>query len=97
MNIIGAARPLLCAAQNWIRGAISMTDAKWVVVNTVSGSLQADILRTLLESRDIKVFLNQEGAGRAYGINVGPLGEVQILVPESQSQEAKQILDDYYS
>ena len=67
-----------------------MTEGKWEVVTTVSGSLQADIIRTLLESRDIEVFLNQEGAGRVYGINVGPLGEVQILVPESQSQEAQQ-------
>lgn len=74
-----------------------MTEGKWEVVTTVSGSMQADILRTLLESRDIEVFLNQEGAGRVYGINVGPLGEVQILVPESQSQEAQQILNDYYA
>ena len=74
-----------------------MNEGKWEVVTTVSGSLQADILRTLLESRDIEVFLNQEGVGRVYGINVGPLGEVQIMVPESQSQEAKQILDDYYA
>jgi hypothetical protein len=74
-----------------------MTEGKWEVVTTVSGSMQADILRTLLESRDIEVFLNQEGAGRVYGINVGPLGEVQILVPESQSREARQILDDYYA
>lgn len=74
-----------------------MTEGKWAVVTTVSGSLQADILRTLLESRDIEVFLNQEGAGRAYGLNVGPLGEVQIMVPESQSQEAQQIIDDYYA
>lgn len=74
-----------------------MTEGRWEVVTTVSGPLQADILRTLLESRDIQVFLNQEGAGRAYGINVGPLGEVQILVPESQSQEAQQIVDDYYA
>jgi hypothetical protein len=74
-----------------------MTEGKWEVVTTVSGSLQADILRTLLESRDIEVFLNQDGAGRVYGINVGPLGEVQILVPESQSQEAQQILNDYYA
>jgi hypothetical protein len=74
-----------------------MTEGKWEVVTTVSGSLQADIIRTLLESQDIKVFLNQEGAGRVYGINVGPLGEVQIMVLESQFEVAQQILDDYYA
>ncbi len=55
------------------------------------------MLRNLLEAQGIKVFLNQEGAGKAYGLTVGPLGQVQVLVPEHQSQEARQIADDYYS
>ncbi len=41
--------------------------------------------------------LAHEGAGRAYGLTVGPMGEVQVLVPEHQSQEARQIVDDYYA
>jgi hypothetical protein len=74
-----------------------MSDENWEVVLEVSGELQADLLRNLLEAQGIEVFLNQEGAGRAYGLTVGPLGEVQIMVPEHQSQEARQILDDYYA
>jgi hypothetical protein len=41
--------------------------------------------------------LIQEGAGRVIGLNVGPLGEVEILVPADQLVQAKQILEDYYS
>jgi len=74
-----------------------MSDEKWEVVLEVSGELQADLLRNLLEAQGIEVFLNQEGAGRAYGLTVGPLGDVQIMVPEHQSQEAHQILDDFYA
>jgi len=74
-----------------------MSDEKWEVVLEVSGELQADLLRNLLEAQGIEVFLNQEGAGRAYGLTVGPLGDVQIMVPEHQSQEARQILDDFYA
>ena len=67
-----------------------MSDESWEVVTEVSGELQASLLRNLLEAQGIKVFLNQEGAGRAYGLTLGPLGEVQVMVPEHQSQEAHQ-------
>jgi len=74
-----------------------MSDEKWELITEVSGELQADLLRNLLEAQGIQVFLNQEGAGRAYGLTVGPLGQVQILVPSHQSKEAQQIVDDYYA
>jgi len=78
------------------RKGANMSDEKWEVVTEVSGELQADLMRNLLEAQGIKVFLNQEGAGKAYGLTVGPLGQVQVLVPKSKSQEARQIVDDYY-
>lgn len=74
-----------------------MSEEKWELVTEVSGELQANLLRNLLEAQGIKVFLNQEGAGKAYGLTVGPLGEVQVLVPEKQSQKARQIVDEYYA
>jgi hypothetical protein len=74
-----------------------MQGGKWELIIEVSGELQANLLRNLLEAQGIKVFLNQEGAGKAYGLTVGPLGQVQVLVPEQQSQEARQIVDDYYA
>ena len=74
-----------------------MSDESWEVITEVSGELQAGLLRNLLEAQGIKVFLNQEGAGRAVGLTLGPLGEVQIMVPEHQSQEARQIVEDYYA
>lgn len=74
-----------------------MTDDKWELITIVSGELQADLLRSLLEAQGIEVFLNQEGAGKAVGLTLGPMGEVQILVPENQSEAARQIVDDYYA
>lgn len=74
-----------------------MTEDKWELITTVSGELQADLLRNLLEVEGIKVFLNQEGAGRAYGLTMGPMGEVQVLVPEHQSELARQIVDDFFA
>jgi len=74
-----------------------MTEEKWEVITTVSGELQADLLRNLLEAQGIKVFLSQEGAGKAVGLTMGPMGEVQILVPDKQSEMARQIVEDYYA
>jgi hypothetical protein len=74
-----------------------MSEEKWELVTEVSGELQANLLRNLLEAQGIKVFLNQEGAGKAYGLTVGPMGQVQVLVPENQIQNARQIVDEYYA
>jgi len=74
-----------------------MSEESWVLIHEVYGELEAEILRGLLESQGIPVFLNQEGAGRAYGLNVGSLGRTEVMVPASLSQEARQVLDDYYS
>ena len=69
----------------------------WEVIAEIYGELQAELLRGLLEAQGILVALNQEGAGRAYGLNVGPLGLVQILVPASSVEDARHVLADYYA
>jgi hypothetical protein len=72
-----------------------MSKGKWVSVSRVQGDLQAELLRGLLEAQEIPVLLSREGAGRAFGITVGPLGEVEVLVPEPFVGEAKTIIEMY--
>lgn len=74
-----------------------MSERKWVLVDEVSGGIQAEILRGLLESQGIPVWLNQEGAGRAYGITLPALGSVQVLVPSDVEQRAQELLNAYYA
>ncbi len=74
-----------------------MGESEWEVVYEAEGPLQAELLRGLLEAQEISVVLSQEGIGRVYGLTVGPLAVVQILVPESQVGRARQILKDYDS
>jgi hypothetical protein len=74
-----------------------MSEERWEVIVEVAGQLQAEIMRGMLEAQGIKVWISQEGAGRAYGINVGRLGRVQILVPAGEVEQAKALLDEYYS
>lgn len=72
-----------------------MLDEHWDLVAEVYGELQGELIRGLLDAQGIPVTLNQEGAGRAYGLNVGPLGQIQVLVPSRYSQEARRVLADY--
>ena len=74
-----------------------MATDRWEAVIEVFGELEAELLRGLLEAQEIPAILNQEGAGRAYGLGVGSLGVVQILVPKSALENAREVLDDYYS
>lgn len=73
-----------------------MGEEKWELLDEISGSIDAEIIRGLLESQGINVILSQEGAGRAIGLTVGPMGETQVLVPKNQLGKAKEILADYY-
>ncbi len=72
-----------------------MTNSKWVSVAKIHDDIQAEVLRGLLEAQDIPVVLSKEGAGRAIGLTVGSLGEVDILVPESYQSEARETLASY--
>jgi len=73
-----------------------MTEEEWVLVDKVQGQLQGEILKGLLEAQGIRVWLIQEGAAHAYAVAVGTLGLVEILVPTSEVEQAKQVLKAYY-
>jgi hypothetical protein len=76
---------------------MDVSERKWVLVDEVAGGIQAEILRGLLESQGLPVWLNQEGAGKAYGITLPALGSVQILVPSDVEQRALELLEAYYA
>jgi hypothetical protein len=73
-----------------------MTEEEWVLVEKVQGQLQAEILKGLLEAQGITVWMNQQGASRAYAVTVGTLGAVELLVPSSAVSQARQVLEAYY-
>jgi hypothetical protein len=64
-----------------------------VVVYTASGPGEATILQSTLEAAGIPCELSREGAGAAYGITVGSLGVVDLLVAEEHAEAARALLD----
>ena len=67
------------------------------VVYIANGKLEAESVKILLESFGIPAFINQESAGTVYGLTVGPLGEVEVVVPLDRVEEAKEIIEDLRS
>lgn len=72
-----------------------MSEQSWEKIGVAAGDLQAEIFQGLLEAQGIPVVLSREGAGRAFGLSVGLMGEVDILVPTHLVKQAEQVLDDY--
>jgi hypothetical protein len=66
---------------------------RWVVIAIVSG-IEAEVMRSKLESEGIPCVLQREAAGSVYGITIGPLGEVRVLVPESLADRAYDLLNE---
>lgn len=58
----------------------------------VEGSLEAEIIKSKLESYQIPVLLQYEAAGRIFGITMDGLGKVKVMVPLELFEEAKKIL-----
>ncbi len=68
-----------------------------VSIGSASGALEGEILRGMLESRGIRVWLSTEAAAAIYGLGVGPLAEVHLLVQPKDEAAARRILEQYYS
>jgi hypothetical protein len=58
----------------------------------VAGSMEAEIIKSKLESFNIPVLLKFESAGHIFGITMNGLGKVKIIVPKSFLQAARKIL-----
>jgi len=65
----------------------------FVVVYSTAGPGPAAIIKELLAAEGIPAETSQEGAGAAYGLTVGPLGLVDILVPAEYAAQAEAVLE----
>ena len=66
------------------------------IVATVSGIMNAEILKSKLEDAGIPVLLDYESAGVVFGITASglKLSQVRILVAQDDAELAEQILNE---
>ena len=63
-----------------------------ITVYIANGQPEAEIVKGRLESEGIPAMLRYESAGVVYGLTIDGLGQVQIQVPSSLAQHAREIL-----
>ena len=73
--------------------AVKSQHEKWVVVFTTYESLEAEIIKDLLESGGIPVVVRSSKV-RPYPVNIGKMGEVKILVREEDKAEAEKVIKE---
>jgi hypothetical protein len=61
-------------------------------VYIANGQPEAEIVKGRLESEGIPAMLRYESAGVVYGLTIDGLGQVQVQVPSSLAQRAREIL-----
>ena len=63
-----------------------------ITVYVASGQPEAQIIKGRLETEGIPTMLRYESAGLVYGLTIDGLGQVEIQVPPSLAQHAREIL-----
>ncbi|MBM3118597.1 MAG: DUF2007 domain-containing protein [Chloroflexi bacterium] len=63
-----------------------------MTVYVAYGQPEAEIIKGRLESEGIPAILRYESAGLVYGLTINGLGQVEVQVPSSLAQQAKEIL-----
>ncbi len=70
-----------------------MLDKSFVKVYTANGSLEAEMIKMLLESEGIPSEAVQESYGIAMGLTIGQAGKADIFVPAEYEQEARKVIE----
>lgn len=65
---------------------------EWVEVFVTTDPLEAEMIKDLLESGDIPVALRSAKV-RPYPVNIGKMGEIKILVRQSDREIARQVIE----
>lgn len=60
-----------------------------------AGYMDAQIVKSFLESYGLEVFSFEESVGLTYGLTATPLGEVEIFVRKDKEDEALEYLRQY--
>lgn len=63
-----------------------------VEVYRAANEMEAQIIRGRLEEEGIPVLLRYEAAGPVFGLAVGALAEVRVLVPAALAEQARLLL-----
>ncbi len=65
---------------------------RFITVFKAQGKLDAESIKGFLEAQGIPALLDINALGQIYGLTVGDLGEVGVMVPEEHQERARELL-----
>jgi hypothetical protein len=68
-----------------------VSSEEWIEVYLTFDQLEAEMIKALLESGDIPVVVRSSKVS-PYPVNIGKIGEVRILVRESDREIAEEVI-----
>ncbi len=68
-------------------------DLKFIEVHTVQGPVEAEVIKSLLESHGISVFLKGLVVQSVHAFSADGLGKIRVLVKEEDFETAKQLIN----
>jgi hypothetical protein len=71
-------------------------EIRWKVATKTAGIAPATIIAGRLQAEGIPARAWQEGAGQAYGLTVGLLGDGYVMVPDTYLEQAKALLAEEF-
>jgi len=74
------------------RNQVLPKNTELITVYIASGQPEAEIIKGRLESEGVPAMLRYESAGVVYGLTIDGLGQVEVQVPSSLAQHAREIL-----
>jgi len=73
---------------------VNMDEMKYELLVELNSRMEADLLKSYLESQEIPVELFQESVGQnIYPVTLSTLGIVQVFVPKEKFKQAKKALE----
>ncbi len=66
--------------------------SEWAVVFRTDNPVEASLVKGKLEDAGFPVFERGEALGRVYGLTVGSLGTIEIMVPSHLLEEALELI-----
>jgi len=71
---------------------MSPKESPVVTVYKAHGRLDGESIKAFLEAQGIEAYLDQDALGSIYGLTVGDLGEVGIMVRKADQEKARELL-----
>jgi len=68
-------------------------EKKWIELFVTYDSLEAEMIKDLLESGGIPVVIRSSKV-RPYPVNIGKMGEVKVFIMEEDKEKAEEVLRD---